>query len=144
MFTTNFIRDLNAKVATIGDDDRGCLGRSAAPGNRDSSFNRAPRLSVESIAEATYQLGLSRSILYKLLQRYERSVRHRKSLNMWKSFLAPLTPEARRSLARISRAWPTALHRRFAAALMHSIRRDSSMWASALIHSVLDLSTNPF
>ena len=78
-----------------------------------------PRLSAESIAEATYQLGLSRSILYKLLQRYERSVRHRKSLNMWKSFLAPLTPEARRSLARISRAWPSALHRRFGAALMH-------------------------
>jgi hypothetical protein len=101
------------------------------------------RLSAESIAEATYQLGLSRGILYKLLQRYERSVRHCKSLNMWKSFLAPLTPEARRSLARISRAWPSALHRRFAAALMHSIRRDSSMWASALIHSVRDLSTNP-
>jgi hypothetical protein len=100
-----------------------------------------PRLSAESIAKATYQLGLSRSILYKLLQRYERSVRQES--HMWKSFLAPLTPEARRSLARISRAWPSALHRRFAAALLHSIRRDSSMWASALIHSVRDLSTNP-
>jgi hypothetical protein len=101
-----------------------------------------PRLSAGSIAEAAYQLGLSRSILYKLLQRYERSVRHRKGLNAWKSFLAPLTPEALRSLARISRAWPSALHRRFAAALLHTIRRDSFMWVSALIHSVRDLSTN--
>jgi putative transposase len=31
-----------------------------------------PRLSSESIAEAANQLGLSRSILYKLLQRYRR------------------------------------------------------------------------
>jgi hypothetical protein len=43
MFTANFVRDLKAKVATMGDGGRGCLGRSAAPGNRDSSFNRAPQ-----------------------------------------------------------------------------------------------------
>jgi len=31
-----------------------------------------PRLSAESIAEVAYQLGLSRSVLYKPLQRYRR------------------------------------------------------------------------
>jgi putative transposase len=31
-----------------------------------------PRLSVESVAKAADQLGLSRTILYKLLQRYRR------------------------------------------------------------------------
>jgi hypothetical protein len=33
-----------------------------------------PRLSVESSAEAAYQLGLSRSFLYKLLQRHRRQL----------------------------------------------------------------------
>jgi hypothetical protein len=114
MFTTNFVRDLNAKVATMGDGGRGCVSEALHRETVIRPLTEHPRLSAESIAEATYQLGLSRSILYKLLQRYERSVRHRKSLNMWKSFLAPLTPEARRSLARISRAWPSALQGRLA------------------------------
>ena len=43
--------------------------------HRESVIRRLaehPRLSSESIAEAANQLGLSRSILYKLLQRYRR------------------------------------------------------------------------
>jgi hypothetical protein len=35
---------------------------------------------------------------------YERRARYRKDLKVWKSLLVPLTPEARRSLARVSRA----------------------------------------
>ena len=54
----------------------------------------------------------------------------------------PLTPEARRSLARVSRAWPPSLRRRLASALAHTTRRDSFYAASAPIHSVRDLSTN--
>src|SRR5665213_619181 len=38
---------------------------------------------------------------------YERRARYRKGLKVWKSLLVPLTPEARRSLARVSRAWPS-------------------------------------
>jgi hypothetical protein len=71
MFTTNFVRDLNAKVATMGDGGRGCLSAALHRETVIRPLTEHPRLSAESIAEATYQLGLSRSILYKLLQRYE-------------------------------------------------------------------------
>jgi hypothetical protein len=61
---------------------------------------------------------------------YERRARYRKGLKVWKSLLAPLTPEARRSLARASRAWPSSLQRRLDAALKQTTRRDSVYEAS--------------
>jgi hypothetical protein len=57
---------------------------------------------------------------------YERRTRYRKSLKMWNSSLPPLTPEARRSLARASRAWPSVLRRRFDSALAHTTRKSWS------------------
>jgi hypothetical protein len=72
---------------------------------------------------------------------YERQARYRKGLRVWKSLLAPLTPEARQSLARASRAWPPSLQRRLAAALRHTTRRDSFNEASTRLNSVRDLST---
>jgi putative transposase len=50
-----------------------------------------PRLSAESIAEAANQLGLSRSILYKLLQRYRRRPQT-SSLLPWKRGRKPDEP----------------------------------------------------
>jgi hypothetical protein len=55
---------------------------------------------------------------------YERRARWRKSLTLWRSLLAHLTSDSRRSLARASRAWPTVLQRRFASALP-TLREDS-------------------
>lgn len=57
---------------------------------------------------------------------YERRTRYRKSLKMWNSILSPLTPEARRSLARASRAWPSVLRRRFDSTLAHNTRKSCS------------------
>jgi hypothetical protein len=73
---------------------------------------------------------------------YERRARHRKTLKVWKSLLVPLTPEARRNLARVSHAWPSSLQRSLASALAQITRRDSLCRASAPIHSVRGLSTN--
>jgi hypothetical protein len=73
---------------------------------------------------------------------YERRTRYRKGLKMWKALLAPLTPEARRSLARVSRGWPPYLQRRLASALKHTTGSESFYVASAPIRSVRDLSTN--
>ena len=50
-----------------------------------------PRLSAESIAEAANQLGLSRSILYKFLQRYRRRPQT-SSLLPWKRGRKPDEP----------------------------------------------------
>jgi putative transposase len=50
-----------------------------------------PGLSAESIAEAANQLGLSRSILYKLLQRYQRRPQT-SSLLPWKRGPKPDEP----------------------------------------------------
>jgi putative transposase len=50
-----------------------------------------PRLSAESIAEAANELGLSRSILYKLLQRYRRRPQT-SSLLPWKRGRKPDEP----------------------------------------------------
>jgi hypothetical protein len=73
---------------------------------------------------------------------YERRTRYRKGLKVWKALLAPLTPEARRSLARASRGWPPYLQRRLASALKHTAWSESLYKASAPVHSVRDLSTN--
>jgi hypothetical protein len=73
---------------------------------------------------------------------YERRARYRKDLKVWKSLLVPMPPEARRSLVRVSRAWPPSLRRRLTSALAHTTRRDSFYAASAPIHSIRDLSTN--
>src|SRR6202040_1148871 len=71
---------------------------------------------------------------------YERRARYRKDLKVWKSLLVPMPPEARRSLVRVSRAWPPSLRRRLTSALAHTTRRDSFYAASAPIHSIRDLS----
>jgi hypothetical protein len=71
---------------------------------------------------------------------YERRSRYNKGLKVWKALLAPLTPEARRSLARVSRGWPPYLQRRLASALKHTTRSGSFYAASAPNHSVRDLS----
>jgi hypothetical protein len=55
---------------------------------------------------------LIRTILH--CDMYERRARYRNSLKVWKSLLLPLTPEARRNLARVSRAWPSSLQRSLA------------------------------
>ena len=53
---------------------------------------------------------------------YERRARYRKSLKLWKPLLVPLNREQRLNLARASHAWPSDLHRRFAAAFVHISR----------------------
>ena len=71
-FAIKFVRDLNAKSTPMGDCCEAAWGVAL---HRESVIRRLaehPRLSSESIAEAANQLGLSRSILYKLLQRYRR------------------------------------------------------------------------
>ena len=55
---------------------------------------------------------------------YERRTRYYKGLTLWKSLLIPLTPEGRRSLARLSRDWPPPLRRRLASALASSSLRE--------------------
>ena len=54
---------------------------------------------------------------------YERRARYRKSLRLWRCILEPLTADARRSLARASRVWPTPLQSRLASALAHTPRK---------------------
>jgi hypothetical protein len=75
---------------------------------------------------------------------YERRARYRNSVKIWESLLVPLTPEGRRNLARLSRAWPSSLQRSLASALRQITRRDSFYAMAAPIHSVLDLNTNTF
>jgi LSD1 subclass zinc finger protein len=73
---------------------------------------------------------------------YERRARYRNSLKVWEPLLVPLTPEGRRNLARISRAWPASLQRSLASALAQITRRDSFYVTAAPIHSVRELNTN--
>jgi hypothetical protein len=89
----------------------------------------SPGSSREEPIETISQLVLNASTDCDI---YERRARYRKGLKVWKSLLAPLTPEARRSLARASRAWPPSLQQRLAAALKHTTRRDSVYEASLL------------
>ena len=130
-----------------------------------------PRLRSESIAEAATQLGLSRSILYKLLQRY-RPRPQTSSLLPWKRgrkpdesllgdallhecidefYLRPERPslaalqlEVRRRFAERTLAVSNyrTVRRRPEAVGARTTRRDSFYAASAPIHSVRDLSTN--
>ena len=154
------------------------IGGEAAWGvalHRESVIRRLaehPRLSSESIAEAANQLGLSRSILYKLLQRYRRRPQT-SSLFPWKRgrkpdesllvmnvklcsmnaidefYLRPERPslaalEVRRRFAERTLAVPKyrTVRRRAEAVDARTTRRDSFYAASAPIHSVCDLSTN--
>jgi hypothetical protein len=106
---------------------------------RYGKLRPSPRSSWQERIGTVSQLVLNASTDCDM---YERRARYRKGLKVWKSLLVPLTPEARRSLARVSRAWPPSLQRRLASALKHTTRRDSFYVASAPIHSVRDLSTN--
>jgi hypothetical protein len=58
-FAMKFVRDLNAKDTSMGDRERCSLGHSAPEESCDPSLSRI-----------SSQLGLSRTLLYKLLQRY--------------------------------------------------------------------------
>jgi hypothetical protein len=106
---------------------------------RYGKLRPSPRSSWQELIGTVSQLVLNASTDCDM---YERRARYRKGLKVWKSLLVPLTPEARRSLARVSRAWPPSLQRRLASALKHTTRRNSFYVASAPIHSVRDLSTN--
>jgi hypothetical protein len=69
-------------VATVGDGRRGGLGFGYAAGVIRFLAEQA-RLRAESVADAARQLGLSRSVLYELLQRYRRRLQT-SSLLPWK------------------------------------------------------------
>jgi putative transposase len=56
----------------MGDHERGGLGVALLREAVIRPLAEHSRLSSESVAEAADQLGLSRTILYKLLQRYRR------------------------------------------------------------------------
>jgi hypothetical protein len=50
MFATKFVRDLNAKVATMGDGRRGGLGRGSAAGNTTPDGRRSAGVSLTPAA----------------------------------------------------------------------------------------------
>jgi TniQ len=81
---------------------------------RYGKLQQAPGPSRQELIRTILQLVLYASTNCDM---YERRGRQRKSLKVWKSLLDPLTPEARRNLARLSRAWPSSLQRSLASAL---------------------------
>jgi hypothetical protein len=106
---------------------------------RYGKLQPSPGTSRQELIRTILQLVLNASTDCDM---YERRARYRNSLKVWKSLLVPLTPEARRNLARVSRAWPPSLQRSLASALAQITQRDSFYVAAAPIHSVRDLSTN--
>src|SRR5260370_40910222 len=93
-FAIKFVRDLNAKNTPMGDCGGGCLGRGGKQRSLGSSRQELIGIVSQLVLNASTDCDM-----------YERRARYRKDLKVWKSQLVPLTPEARRSLARVSRAW---------------------------------------
>jgi hypothetical protein len=109
------------------------------PMARYGQLQPSPGSSRQALIRTILQLVLNASTDCDM---YERRARYRNSLKVWKSLLAPLTPEARRNFVRVSRAWPSSLQRSLASALAQITRRDSFYVEFAPIHSVRDLNTN--
>lgn len=107
---------------------------------RYGKLQPSSRLSRQELIRTILQLVLNVSTDCDM---YERRARYRNSLKVWESLLAPLTREARRNLARLSRAWPSSLQRSLASALAQITRRDSS-YVAAAPNFVRDLNTNAF